>query len=68
MAVICHEFNNSRYSSPLLSFCAMHSLLIFYASVSLEKAGHRNILDLIKAYYERFLRPETETPISEILS
>ncbi|TVY12548.1 hypothetical protein LARI1_G009653, partial [Lachnellula arida] len=93
MAVICHEFGGSRYSSPLLRFCAVHSvrpftktwkepgnynsflsgliwvvqLLIFHASVSLEKAGHGNTLDLIKEYCERFLRPETETPMGEIL-
>ncbi|TVY58671.1 hypothetical protein LSUE1_G008814, partial [Lachnellula suecica] len=42
-------------------------LLIFYTSVSLEKASYKNILDFIKAYYKRFLRPETETLISEIL-
>lgn len=93
MAIICHEFGGGRYSSPLLSFCAMQSvrpftktwkepgnynsflsgliwvvqLLIFHASVSLEKAGHGNTLDLIKEYCERFLQPETETPMGEIL-
>jgi hypothetical protein len=93
MAIICHKFGGSRYSSPLLSFCAMHSvrpftrtwkeagnynsflsgliwvvqLMIFHASVSLEKAGHGNTLDLIKGYCERFLQPETETPMGEIL-
>jgi hypothetical protein len=93
MAIICHESGGSRYSSPLLSFCAMHSvrpftktwkeagnynsflsgliwvvqLMIFHASVSLEKAGHGNTLDLIKGYCERFLQPETETPMGEIL-
>jgi hypothetical protein len=93
IAIICHEFGGSRYSSPLLSFCAMHSvrpftrtwkeagnynsflsgliwvvqLMIFHASVSLEKAGHGNTLDLIKGYCERFLQPETETPMGEIL-
>jgi len=93
MAIICHEFGGSRYSSPLLSFCAMHSvrpftktwkeagnynsflsgliwvvqLLIFHASVSLEKAGRGNTLDLIKGYCERFLQPETETPMGEVL-
>lgn len=92
-AVICHEFGGSRYSSPLLGFCAMYSvrpltktwkeagnynsflsgliwvvqLLIFHASVSLEKAGHGTTLDLIKESCERFLRPETETPMGEIL-
>jgi hypothetical protein len=93
MAVICHEFGGSRYSSPLLGFCAMQSvrpftktwkepgnynsflsgliwvaqLIIFHASASLEKAGDGNALDLIKEYCERFLRPETETPMGEIL-
>ncbi len=93
MAIICHEFGGSRYSSPLLSFCAMHSvrpftktwkeagnynsflsgliwvvqLMIFHASVSREKAGHGNTLDLIKGYCERFLQPETETPMGEVL-
>ena len=93
MAIICHEFGGSRYSSPLLGFCAMHSvrpftktwkepgnynsflsgliwvvqLIIFHASVSLEKAGHGETLDLIKEYCDQFLRPETETPMGEIL-
>ncbi|KFY11379.1 hypothetical protein V492_04495 [Pseudogymnoascus sp. VKM F-4246] len=93
MAIICHEFGGSRYSSPLLGFCAMQSvrpftktwkepgnynsflsgliwvvqLIIFHASASLEKAGGGNTLDLIKEYCERFLRPETETPMGEIL-
>jgi hypothetical protein len=26
MALICHEFGGSQYSSPLLSFCAMLSV------------------------------------------
>ncbi|KFZ20411.1 hypothetical protein V501_00159 [Pseudogymnoascus sp. VKM F-4519 (FW-2642)] len=71
MAVICHEFGGSRYSSPLLGFYAMQSvaqLLIFHASASLEKAGHGNTLDRITEYCEEFLRPETETPMGEILS
>ncbi len=93
MAIICHEFGGSRYSSPLLGFCAMHSvrpftktwkeagnynsflsgliwvvqLVIFHASASLERAGHGDTLDLIKGYCERFLQPETETPMGEIL-
>lgn len=93
MAVICHEFGGSRYSSPLLGFCAMQSvrpftktwkepgnynsflsgliwvaqLIIFHASASLEKAGHGSTLDLIKEYCKRFLWPETETPMGEIL-
>ena len=29
MAIICHEFGGSRYSSPLLSFCAMPSVKPF---------------------------------------
>ena len=29
MAVICHKFGGSRYSSPLLSFYAMHSVRPF---------------------------------------
>ncbi len=81
MAVICHEFGGNRYSSPLLSFCAMHSvkpftktwkepgnynsflsgltwvvqLVIFHASVSLEKGGAGTILERIQEYCERFL-------------
>ena len=93
MAIICHEFGGSRYSSPLLSFCAMLSvkpftktwkepgnynsflsgliwvvqLIIFHASASQERAGRGNTLDLIKGYCERFLQPETETPMGEVL-
>lgn len=73
MAVICHEFGGNRYSSPLLSFAAIHSvkpftktwkepgnynsflsgltwvvqLVIFHASVSLEKGGAGTILEWI---------------------
>ena len=93
IAIICYKFGGSRYSSPLLGFCAIYNvrlftktwkeggnynsfflgliwvvqLIIFYTSVSLEKASYRNTLDLIKGYYERFLQPESETPIGEIL-
>ena len=42
-------------------------LIIFYISASLEKAGYKSILDLIKDYCRRFLQPEAETPIGEIL-
>jgi hypothetical protein len=93
MAVICHEFGGNRYSSPLLSFCAMPSvkpftktwrelgnyngflsgltwivqLIIFYASVSLEKEGAGTTLGRIQEYCERFLQSERETPMGEIL-
>ncbi len=93
MALICHEFGGNRYSSPLLSFCAMLSvkpyaktwkepgnynsclsgviwvvqLIIFHASVCLEKAELGSTLERIEQYCERFLRQDTETPMGEIL-
>jgi hypothetical protein len=57
----------SNYNSFLSGLIWVVQLMIFYASVSLEKAGHGNTLDLIKGYYKRFLQPETETPMGEIL-
>ena len=42
-------------------------LIIFHTSVSLEKAGQGNTLDPIKEHCERFLRPETEAHMGEIL-
>ena len=40
MAVICHEFGGSRYSSPLLSFCAMHSVKPF--TMTWKEPGNYN--------------------------
>ena len=57
----------ANYNFFLSGLIWVVQLLIFHASVSLEKAGHGNTLDRIKEYCERFLRPETETPMGEIL-
>ncbi|KAH8669659.1 hypothetical protein BGZ60DRAFT_408012 [Tricladium varicosporioides] len=93
MTLMCHEFGGHRYSSPLLSFCAMLSvkpstktwkepgnynsclsgviwvvqLIIFHASVCLEKAELGRTLERIEQYCGQFLRPDTETPMGEIL-
>jgi hypothetical protein len=56
-----------NYNSFLSGLIWIAQLIIFHASVSLEKADQGNTLDLIKKYCERFLRPETETPMGEIL-
>jgi len=42
-------------------------LLIFHASVYLERAEQGNTLERIKQYYGQFLKQDTETPMGEIL-
>lgn len=93
MMLICHEFGGNRYSSVLLSFCAMLSikpstktwkepgnynsclsgiiwvaqLLVLYTSAMEEKAELGKSLECIEKYCGTYLRPDTETPIGEIL-
>ena len=56
-----------NYNSFLSGLIWVVQLMIFHASISLKKAGHGNILNLIKGYCGRFLQPETKTPMGEIL-
>jgi hypothetical protein len=56
-----------NYNSFLSGLTWVVQLVIFYASVSREKGGAGTTLEWIQEYCERFLQPETETPMGELL-
>jgi len=56
-----------NYNSCLSGVIWVVQLLIFHASVYLERAEQGNTLERIEQYYGQFLKQDTETPIGEIL-
>jgi hypothetical protein len=58
---------SGNFNTFLSGLIWVAQLIIFHASASLEQSGLRTTLGRIKEYCERFLQPETETPMGEIL-
>ncbi|KAI7064978.1 hypothetical protein KC365_g12451, partial [Hortaea werneckii] len=67
MLLITQDTGSQRYSSPLLSFCAMLSLLIFYDSARKERTGQQKTLESVKQHCEKYLQQIVKTPMGEIL-
>jgi hypothetical protein len=56
-----------NYNSCLSGVIWAVQLVIFHASACLEEAELVGTLERIEQYYERFLKPDTKTPMGEIL-